>query len=514
MINKLSQIMTWCKRHVKILTMLLFVAFVGWYASCHSIIAVNIERPELLKQRDLSITLTSENGKKSTFSTKADSVRRVVRSGRTEIQSEGTGYSSWTSVKLLGFLKYKRVYITPEPELKREFIGNNPASCALATKNILVSYDCGGDPNSLKIHTAASLTLPSYVIPVKDVPLGTIEGVFEQPTGVEVLALIGEEDDSVQVIYNLDVNTGQLTQKSLLSKLPADKTYSVKNYSSGYLLYDSSYSSLFYYTNGEVLSIDLPKNVAANLNPIFVNSSFETIVEGYSDVSIDDFADAPDKSAITKVASNTIFITPKGEKTKQLSPKFLMGPAMMCGANRLCVMDVDHTDSNRLHVYDTASSDITELYTMNNIKELRVNQDDFVVLIKDNAIWSFDAEKVSAHKVYDLGDYSLCGLGGDLPKNLVCVQQKNQASMLRLGQGNDTSIDKLTSELSKKPDIVSVRVYKNIIFVLPAINKVQTDAGFIDDPEQAKQMDETIKSYVSELKIDTKIYTVVNMAAP
>jgi len=510
--NMLKNLARLAIKHKFLLVGIIAFSWLVFWLGTHGTITITLEGSDWDQSSEIELTLIDESGSASSFKTKARSISRVVRTSQYEVLARGEGHSAWTTVDVGRFLGKRKATLQLINEVNREFVGNTPSSCAMMQEDVLLSYDCGSGFETVKIHMPATALLPTYTIPVVDAPLGIIEGHISTTNGPRILARTGD-DTQFHVLYEVDTATGKLIEDRILNDLPKGLLFSVQRYNEGYLLYDDSYKNLYYYTESKgIQKINQPITPKPNENRFKLTTSGNRIVRLYSDQADAVDADAPVDEEAIESANNTIYISSDLE-TIEFSPTRAVVTATLCSDNRLCVVEaIDHHE-NRLFVYDTALLE-EPLYSLGGVDDVRVDPDGNTLLVKDGDVWRFDASSSTAYRVYSLGGYSLCGLGGYYETSMLCIEAGEQSFMLLLESGSGRTIDKQAYELREKPDIERVSVYRDYIYVTPALDWTRTGTGVSYDPDKQLTADKMVQQYVSEVGINTDEYKIINTRAP
>ncbi len=119
----------------------IFISVFLWFYG-HSFIKVSVDMPV---NGEIHYELINQNTKKSsTYTTKASSIKKLVKKGSYEMLVKNQETSSFSVQSTKSFLRTTTINSNLQTEKSREFVGNNPGPCMYYDQSVLISYPCDG----------------------------------------------------------------------------------------------------------------------------------------------------------------------------------------------------------------------------------------------------------------------------------------------------------------------------------------------------------------------------------
>lgn len=458
----------------------------------------------------ISYKLTNQNGQKTNeVKTGSTKITRLVSKGSYEILISQNGNSSFSVVNTRGFLRKTTIKLGLSPEKSRQFIGNNPQPCTFFNGTVLYSYACGAELSRVVKHEPATYSLPTYTSNLPDTLNAIILGTASTNAGSVVLL----KEQSISTSFSVaTLGSGfSLTNKKELPELDRLASYSIQPYSDGFIIYDSSFSKMLYYSSisSSPRPISISKPDDNSQKPAFLTTAGDNILAVFStspqgqDTAIE---------ASTNKIKNTLVVYSQGQSRKYIFDKQQYSDASTCGQDKLCLIS-----GKQLSVYDGINSSSPKfLYKVNGVNSIFSTKTS-LVLARDNETLQLDIDRQTGSREYSFGDYRLCGIQNDVGAYILClINNKNNKVALRIDEATNDSndIDKKIAELQKTSEVKNISIYKNYIYISPNLGPLKYDSvikGYVYDPETKKRVNAAIDQKVLELKIDTNVYHIINI---
>lgn len=454
---------------------------------------------------DVSYSLTNQKTQKTTtFTSAASTINKLIPKGSYELLAQQNQTSYYSVIQAHGFLRKTSIQAHLQSEHIRRFVGNNPGNCMYYVNQILSSSNCGDSFASLNVHVPATQNQPTLVQKNQSNIDGNVEGIIKTNEGS--LVLLQQVGGGVHTIYNLKNNL-ILGNGHALSELDTNKSYSVHNYKTGFVVYDSSSEQFLYYTS-----------TSAKPTTITINGSLDKSFEPYA-MSVDDssiavaYTNIPDTTEGPKVKkSKTEIVVYDGTNTRQFSFNKQYGSVSSCGQNRLCLLA-----NKQLEVYDIAGDKQVPKFSLSSVEAIE-NSTKGLLVVKEKGVLQLNATNGDGFMSYSFGDYAFCGIqvDPDAQAYTLCLTNNKQKKVaLHIDQNIDNidNIDKKIAELLKSSDISDVSIYDKYIFISPQLGDLVFDESlqsFDYDPGVKKTVNAAIGQQITTLGIDKTKYQIIN----
>ncbi len=474
-------------------------------------LTINVVNPSGSDQISISLTRTGSS-KQSSMTSTSKTINRLLGMGSYEVLVRQNETSYFAVIKTNGFFRKTTVSAELRSESARSFVGDNPGPCMTYNTDRLISYTCGDLYTQARVHVPATTTQPTYVLQnpsVSSSAYGQSVGIVKTSEGNLALVqtsapTIGKNGRSYQ-IFRVG-STLQPIGAVNLSDLDSNKTYGIKAFKSGFIVYDSGLSQVLYYAamaaKPEKISIDQPKN--KNLREVTLETSGDTIIALFT-------PEDGDGVRVTRLGSEIII---KSEsQTKHLSfGKVSFSSVILCGANTLCTLA-----KNEFQAYDVGGKKPKALFGISDVLGMRQTPSSLVV-IREKETVHLDVSKRQGYVGYSFGEYVFGGTDQDdfsEPYVLRIEDKQNRYYALRINPGDSDSsaLDKKLLELRSLPQIKSLSIYGNTIFISPNLGELTYNealGSFDYDAVVKKTVNDKIDQAIATAGIDTKIYTVIN----
>jgi hypothetical protein len=443
--------------------------------------------------------------------TAGTAVKKLVRKGSYEVLVKQGDSSFLAVVDTGGFLGTTSVRAELAPEKAREFIGNNPVACMSLAGGTLISYGCNDFYGNARMHVSSSAQQPTYTQPVDGEPDGLIQGILElNDTTLAMLKTVTDSADPEQPfrLYTIEAN-GSLTNGRVLSGLDPSKSYSLRAYKSGFVIYDDAFERISYYSapSAAAQPISLGTQSDNSLQPNTLNAGVSSITATYSNNTEGEVTDIhePDHS---KVQAEVVIADENAVRRFTLSGQF--SDAVTCGRDKLCLLRGD-----QLEVYGTSGNQLEPLFTLGQVAELASTANGLLVS-RENGLIGLDVDTRKGSIYYSFGEYTGCGLEATTSGYLLClINGKQDKVALRINptSTNNNSIDKKVAELLKLPEVKDVSAYGRFIYISPELGEPVYDEAsnsFGYPPDVISAVNGRINQEIARLGINREAYTIVN----
>lgn len=499
-------------RRFAIVSAVLFILIFGfvWFYT-HSYIQINVEA---VNKGEVTYELVDQKTNKSTLiKSDSTSIKKLVKKSSYEVLVKQNESSSLSVVSTKPFLKTSSVESELKKEKAREFIGDNPKPCMFYDKNILFTYSCGSTYGSLEAHQPASSELPTTSKAPSSFPEASLGGIINYKNQKMVLLgnlPSGDGDDIPNRLYVINDQL-ELESSFALQGLDAEKSYFIKEYKQGFIIYDSIVNDVFFYDSpsstpqrinvGPADDLDLSsKRLFTDGNRILISFSSADKILDYEE---ENTSLAPGKTEI-KIYENG--------NTKTFSFDENFSGVELCGDKYLCLVE-DH----RLFVYETNSNnELKEIMQLNNVHSL-ISKGENLVVARYDGVFEIDITSQKGFMQYSFGSYAPCGLQNTTDSGyIIClISPKNTKSALYLDPSKDNadSIDKKVLSFLEKPFISNVSVYKKFLYISPDLGEFIYDSrsdNFIYEPEIIEKTSQDIDRLVTETGLRNLDYVVID----
>ena len=295
-----------------------------------------------------------------------------------------------------------------------------------------------------------------------------------------------------------------------LPTLDVGKTYKIMAHKTGFIVYDDSYSELYYYSSLSVSKSPQKLSAAANdksLSPVGMNSQSDLgIVAVLSNIT----AVGKNDTALKQKSEAIVLVDGQSVQHYAFTTAYTSG--LMCSKDTLCMQSGDTMD-----VYTIKGDKTSILYSVHGIKELVSVTKNLLSAVTKNGLLAFDITSRTGSYLYSFGDYTF----GNVQKNnddyiisIVDINSKKSALLLTPSASNTDSIDKKIYSLQKDPAASKVSIYKNFIYIVPEHGELINDPNsntFIYDPTITKKSIAALSIALDNLKIDRTKYTITGL---
>lgn len=453
--------------------------------------------------------------KKTITKKSSDTFKQLLPKGNYEILVKAGQTSSFAVTKTRGFFGTTVVRMDLKTEHKRTFVGNNPQGCQFYLGNTLYSYTCDDSSDKLTTHVPAKSRQPTYVLQTSAGIVGTIVGSVQNDTRAFLLVKGVLTESSNSALYSLYIVQPGLKTASVrpLSRLDDDKNYSISTYQDGFLVYDDSFRSNFYYSFdfSQSRQVSIAKPSTSDQKPFLLTSNSYGLMAMYSDRADDTDLTNPDNfgkinTAIGVVAkSQTLNFNIEADYTNQISS------AMLCGNLKLCILA-----GSKLTVYDIAGGQPKALYDVSNINYMTVDGTS-LLMVRDKEVIDFKTDPASGFVSYSLGDYTYCGFQPITSTSYIaCLtgsEGQNVALLINRSVKDSDSIDKKIQSLEEMSEISNVSINGNHIFITPNLSEQDYDSNsnsFSFNASAKANINKKINQRLDRLGIDRSKYVIIN----
>ena len=498
------------KQAAAILIPLIFLGILLSWLNSHSFINIRVNTP---LTEEFSYVLVDQETKKSTvINSKSPTLKKLVKKGTYEVlvSSRETSYFSVVSTK--PFLKTTEIKSNLQQEKSRAFVGNNPGPCMHYGQNLLFTYACGADYDSLAVHSPASADTPTTTLtPPSVLPEVAIGGTVNL-AGKDLILLsnvVGGESEQSHSLYDLTPDLRLIHHAALLGLEPA-KSYNVSQRGQGFLAYDSSFQDIISYdanaASPQKIDIDRPDN--EELAGQQISTDGELIAVAYSDPNR--VLDSVDEAAIQNTEKTAVQVYASGQ-TKSFLFDGSYYLAQLCAAKYLCLVQ-----DRELVVYDIGGKEAKPVVRIGNVYNIKTVGDKLLVVRYDGVL-EFDIASRSGSMQYSYGAYSPCGVEtAQNPGYVLCLTNPRKdkvAIYIDPSQDNVDSIDKKLLALLDQPYISAISAYRSFIYISPELGEPEYDEpskGFAPNPEIKQKTTQDINKIIKELGINPSLYSIIN----
>lgn len=481
-----------------------------WFVN-HASVEINVSNPSG-SSINYSFIDQDSGTTKTSLKSNAPKIKKTIASGRYQVVVQQGSNSFVSFIKTKRFLGKTVVTASLQAEKSRQFVGNNPQACMNLVKSLLVSYTCRDTYNNVKIHVPAISGQPTYATANTDKNAsGTIEGIINATEGNLALIYTPANPDAKTAashsIYRLNGSaTLTSTKARALTELNTDKTYSIKPYKSGFVVYDDAFEQIMYYasTGTAAISVDIPKPETKGFSATTLNTSGDSITVTYSNNI------GGDTDASPKGGPKIVVAVYKDGHAGQFTFDGQYAGVRACGNQKLCLLK-DKT----LEIQDISHKKLSKLFSIPNVSGLESLGSDLLA-INDSGVLHLNIDSAAGFMEYSFGSYKYCGLQVDDNGYLLCLTNskgKNVALHLDQGAASNDSIDKKVAELEKLPEVKNVSAYRQYVFISPNLGDLVYNnslQAFDYNPVIKKSVGNTINQTIDKIGIDRNAYTIIN----
>lgn len=453
-----------------------------------------------------------KTGKVSEIKDIRPKIKKLVSKGSHEILVRQGENSYFAVIKVGGFLSSNAVSAELVPEKHRKFVGNNPGPCMHFSGQELISFGCKDVYKNAQLHVPASSDRPTYTQQGTTIVEGIIEGIITTNEGsiAVIKAPAGDEDQGAPHTAYILKGGLQLSTGTPLLDLDKNKLYSVRSYKEGFIVHDTTYEQILYYSSAkakpEKIIITQPRDKKFRIYSLKIQG--ESIIAAYTTGVVGDTVDIHDTNIVKK--SKTEIIIHQNNTSKSYTFNTQYGFVSLCGTNKLCMLT-----GKRLEVYDINDKKQKHLFTVGGVESVE-NIKNSLVITRENELLGLDVDTQKGSIQYRLSGYESCGLqktGNSYTLCLANTKNKKVALQINPDQSNTDSIDKKISELLKLPEVTDVSIYDKFIFISPNLGPLIYDKPtktYNYDPQTRKTVNEKINQEINKLGIDTNTYKIIN----
>lgn len=483
----------------------LLVILLFWFGN-HSFINIRVADADT-GQQTTYIIINQKNDKKIEISTSSNSIKRFVTRGSYEIwvRQSDSSYFSVVSTKGFGTSTVVDAKLTPEKD--RKYVGDNPAQCVFYTGSTLASYTCSGLSSEIGVHLPATATHPTYIQKVDSeaFPYGYVQGTVATKEGLFILIQPSSTDESGKgyELYRVD-RALKVSSKTALSSLDKSKSYAIQPFRSGFIIYDQSLSSAYYYSSSGAKpeEIHIPEQSDKTLVKVDTQIDKNQIVVLYGKQS----NAKPQKPKAQVVIFN-------GTGSNQFTFKKDYFGATVCGTNKLCMLSAKNMD-----VYDITEAKPKYLYMLSGVATNMVDTEKGLLLINTEGILNFDVESRQGFAEYTFGSYVFNSITKVPRQNSYVVSltdSKGRKVALLIDQGKNVieAIDKQVQALLRLSQVNNVSANGNYIYISPNLGGLVYNESlhlFDYDPVAKKAANTAINQAIKDQHINTGLYKIVN----
>lgn len=493
------------KKRLIIIAVFLLSIFGLYWIFGHSFIEISVNGATANAPETYSLMNQGSNEKIDTIAT-ATKIKKIVSKGSYEITVRQGSNNYFAVAKASGFMRVAHISGTLSTEKSREFVGNVPQPCVHTVGGILASFPCEGSYASVLVHKPAVGSLASYTVPVSNPPSNSqIIGFVNLKDGSFVLTKHSAEEDVTPQYIMYKVNSGYQTSSGvLLPELDGDKDYSMVAHKDGFVIYSKSYDDVQYYqfVGSKPQKIEFNKTMDESMVPRSINFNDDNIAALYVGRP-----DGTDKEARSDVAAKINGVT------KQLSFSGAFYSAVLCGSNKLCLLN----DAG-LGVYDIANKKPELVFVVNNVSSI-TNTNKGLVAVNPTGVLNLDVDQQSGFYEYTFGDYKFNKIQVTDESIYVLSLTNNKSREVALlvdqDKPNSDGIDKDAAALQKMPEVSFVTIYDKNIYVSANLGELVYSSAidsYTYNPTTQKAVAAKINAEIDKLGIDRKVYTITSNA--
>lgn len=442
---------------------LLFIAtIVHWFFTTSYIVITTQSSSD-----SISYNILNQKNKKSDIEdSRQKTIKKRVKKGDYEVLVKSDGRSFFKVIKTSGFLSKTIVNATLESEKYREFVGDNPGPCA-HYDSILFSYACTGDLSDLSVHVPATKDIPTSTLSIQsaDFENASIGGVIKLGSKRYVYTQAPVEHEVTEkqsLLLEIDDQLNTLSTTALKG-IPTISDQRIQRHKDGFLIYSnvSNEANYFKDKDGQPEKIAVRPYSGEGFSSVGTIASEDKVAAIY--INSEQNQENQD-SQETKKGKTALSIRANNQDSEYEINKYYT-KALFCGKDYICFQS-----GQELFIYQIGDSKLKELYKITNVTDFNI-KDETLYISRDREIISLKLSTKIGSINYSFGSYSNCGISMNSATGyLVCIINKSSdRSMIAINtsKDNSTNIDKKIFELSEKPDIEHITVYRNFIKITP-----------------------------------------------
>lgn len=491
------------------IVVLIGLAILNWFYNTGTLV-LNLQN---ISSDNAEIILTShDSGESVTINKNTNPLSLRTRRGAYDVLVTSSSGSFFSITNVGGWLKKTEVTGELKPELGRQYVAKDVASCVQAVKSSYVSYGCGGPAKDIRLHLPGTETVPPIVFQDKLYALdGEIEGVLKTEDDTPLVLISSPAIEGAMPnhsLYSLVGSKNTIINRDpvrVVSELDPYKKYTALNYDGGFLVYDTSFGEVLFIQNFKddpltirKLSVFGESEVKLPLTNVSVVG--KNISALYSDVYDGSLKEHRSEVVIGNTESSMIFKFDKGYTSVQV-----------CGENLLCLGGAEGID-----VYEITGKD--KVNFQYNIRDVRYmfKTSSKNVLVMDDRLVEFDTASKQGFTTYSFGESELQTISEAEGGHIVSMRDSSgSVSGILVSSSLDNDfIDRKIGKLNESPLVQSVSAFKNYIYISPEVGKPYFDTAtkqVIYSPSRRKSVSKALPGVLSEIGIDTKRYKVINL---
>ncbi|HVS78856.1 MAG TPA: hypothetical protein VHD84_01025 [Candidatus Saccharimonadales bacterium] len=485
------------RRVIFVLIVILALVFLYWVYNT-SVIQVTVVNGQ--DGTPITYSLLKQPAKQAGADTSSkNSLKKLVAHGNYEVEVKQGNSSYFTAIKARGFLRKTTVSASLQSQSSREFVGNNPRSCMDYVGGQLVSYTCGDFYSNVFTHVPATATTPTYTLVNSQTKIfGYLRGMVNTPEGT--LALVqpanAENSSSHYTLYRVNKSLASL-QKTNLPELAISQVYQIRPFMNGFVIYDSSFSQILYYTSSgskpQTIKMRQPGG-GLSAKAIFFDSTAARIMTLFSNGKTESRA-----------------VVEQGGQSQTYSFKQNYSSGGFCGSQSLCLIGANQ----HMDIYALSGQTASFSYSLTGVQAIQQINNVFLIINRDGVI-RFDAASRSGAFDLAFGSYRYCGFQpGTSSTYLLClINSKGDRVALRVDEtiADADSIDQQVAQLLTMPEVSGVSAYGKYVYISPNLGQLQhiSGGGLGYNSEEIQAVNSEIKADIKRVGIDTSHYKVIN----
>ena len=485
-----------------------------YWIGTHSFVTIQVEQGteatySLSKQPELSRKTQGTIASKRT-------VRKLVRRGDYQVLVQKNELSYFTVVYAKGFLGSAHVNAKLASGAGVTTVGDNALDCMNMSEGVLFSNGCTSR-KTIAVHVPAGKSTPTYVltkhttdttesidegvedvigIDDKVVALGTMQASDDEPAYHRIYLLRGSTPGAATIAKTL-LEDGTPAIHGNLPKLDAATTYKMLALGNGFIVYGSSLESYFYYSSLGALQNPVQKSL---------KSIDSTLV--FSRVEANDSKLVATYIARDTKLNKTELVVDDGKSAAHYSFTQSYVRGMVCGSSRLCLLNAAGT----VDIYDTASQRPDKKGSISGVKDM-LFADGKTYLVLDAGLLDISTTSGEGHLAVSFDGYrykSIARTQQGVVLNAYYGSTGYTFAFLLSDSGDKTLASKLAA-LSSTAYVKSLSVYKNSIFVIPALGELKYNTAtelYEYDKNVRAAAREAITAAIAKIGFDTTAYQI------
>lgn len=498
------------KRLLLIIGISVFSSIVYW-VSTFSIMKVVVS--DSTQGQDFTYKLTdTSNGTVTTFTSASVSSRRIVKKGTYAVEVSQATKSYIAIVNTRSFLQKTTVNAKLVAENYREFKATNPSPCVINDGTSTFSYACKSKVSSLKYHQNGTVTKPPSIKTVSGSDDQVIEGSLTLGNETYILIkeyILASDDGSTtasHTLYPLQ-NSLVLTDGVSLQGLSEDAVYSIYPFKNGFIVYTSSFDSIYYFSS---LS-ESPKKFSNNTN-VDMNKYQATGVTVSNRYIFTSFVPINTDFETKDTSKGSTIVTSLDEAgnitTANIAGTFPNISA--CANDILCLIG-----GKRVDIFSIDSLDKKPLFSLYEAVNAIPSTKEYIQLITSRGVLNINPKTREGYMSYSFGNYDYCGGFLDKSGYDLCITNTERSWLLNIDTSRSIvdEIDKQILKLQNSSIISAVSVFSTNIFITPnygdrIYNNVQNIYEY--SPSTVNDVNQQINELINSSGIDKTKYKVIN----